>query len=130
MTRTRTAAVTLAVLLTLPACSSDTKPVAAPTSAAAASSAAPSPTPSVDDRAGCRAVADAGAFDTDPTTNRAAGQLAVAASVPGISSAGRHLIAAADNAAANPGVDANLDLAKAQLDVAEACAAAFGDGPW
>ncbi|MGN9802080.1 hypothetical protein [Micromonospora sp. L32] len=127
--RTRHLAAALLLVAALAGCSSDKDP--GPAAAPAASPTSASPSPTVDDRAGCRAAATAGnAFDFDPASNRAAGQLAAAASVPGIANAGQDLIAAADKVAADPGPDANLDLRGAQLAVAEACAAEFGDGPW
>lgn len=47
-----------------------------------------------------------------------------------IKQAGVDLIAAANDALAEPGPAANLAIAEAQLDVANACGAAYGDGPW
>ncbi|PGH46016.1 hypothetical protein COO58_17560 [Micromonospora sp. WMMA1996] len=128
MTRARAAvALSTALLLALSGCGKDAAPAAAPTSAApAASSAAPATSAAVDDRATCRKNADTGnAFEFDPATNLAHGQLAVQSSQPGISAAGGKLVAAAT---ASPVV--NVDIAQAQLDLAEACAAVFGDGPW
>ncbi|WP_327029696.1 hypothetical protein OG989_04020 [Micromonospora sp. NBC_01740] len=119
----------LLLVAVLAGCGSDPEPAAAPpTSVPAATSAAPSP--SADERAGCRAVGNLGATDLDPATNRAAGELAMQSSDANIKQAGVDLIAAANDALAEPGPAANLAIAEAQLDVANACGAAYGDGPW
>ncbi|MEU8371451.1 hypothetical protein [Micromonospora tulbaghiae] len=128
MTRARTAvALSAALLLALAGCSDDTEPAAAPTSTAPVPlSPAPATSAAVDDRATCRANADAaGKVDLDPTTNLTNGLLAVESTQAGIAAAGRKLVAATS---ADPVV--NVDIAKAQLDLAEACSEAFGDGPW
>lgn len=132
MTRARAAVVVSALLLALTGCADgDPTPAAAPTSAA--TSAAPATSAAVDDRATCRTNANTGnAFEFDPGTNLANGRLAVQSSNPGIAAAGGKLVAAATAAqiATDAAGRANLDIAEAQLDLAEACASLFGDGPW
>ncbi len=128
MTRARTAvALSAALLLALAGCSDDTESAAAPTSTAPVPlSPAPATSSTVDDRTTCRQNANtANAVDFDPTTNLTNGLLAVESTQAGIAAAGRKLVAAAS---ADPVV--NVDIAKAQLDLAEACSAVFGDGPW
>ncbi|MEU3112663.1 hypothetical protein ABZ652_01115 [Micromonospora chalcea] len=128
MTRARTAAaLSAALLLALAGCSDDAEPSAAPTSSAPVPlSPAPATSAAVDDRATCRANADAaGKVNLDPTDNLVNGQLALGSSQPGIAAAGKELTAAAT---ADPVV--NVDIAQAQVTLAEACAAVFGDGPW
>lgn len=133
MNRTRLIAIALAVAVALAGCGGS-KPAAAPSpTSSIAAAPAPSPSPSsVDDGAACDAVvAVANEFEFNPATNQANGRLAAAASDRGIALAGQALVDAANGAIAEPGPDANLDIAEAQLAVAEACADAFGrDGPW
>lgn len=113
----------------LAGCASDPEPAAAPaTSAPAPTSAAASPTPSANDKRGCAAVTKLDG--KDPTAYRDAGALAAESTVPGIKQAGLDLINAANDASADPGVEANLALDRAALAVAQACADEFGDGPW
>lgn len=129
MIRARHLTAALLLAAALAGCGSDPEPAAAPTTPApAATSAAPSPT--VDDRSGCRAVANIGTADFDPAKNRDAGELASQASDANIKQAGVDLIKAANDSLAEPGPSSNIAVAQAQLDVAKACAAAFGDGPW
>ncbi|MEV0328719.1 hypothetical protein AB0H63_20060 [Micromonospora echinospora] len=139
-------AITAAALLcaVLAGCGSDTtdQPTTAPASASATGDpfgcpdwpvcpTLPASSATDKDRRGCRSVAElADHLEFDPTANRNAGALAAEASVPGISQAGVQLVTVANKARANPGPNANLNIREAQRNVAEACAAAFGDGPW
>lgn len=122
------AALALAALLPV-GCTDEGQTAVAATSAPAASSPTPAPSPKPNDRATCNRVATAGgAFEFDGPTNYAIGLDAALSDDYSIRGAGLLLVEAGRNH--DGGTNGNLAVAKAQLDLASACGAAFGDGPW
>jgi len=129
-------AATLALAAALAGCSSGSEPAAEPsaTTAAPTSAAPTTPGPISDEptiRQICNHVADLGSapnFHAAP--NLEAGQRAARITDPSIANAGEKLMRAAGGASAAPGPASNVELAQAQIDVAQACADKYGDGPW
>ncbi|MGW1057636.1 hypothetical protein [Micromonospora rubida] len=128
--RTLPAAVTLALVGALAGCSGDPEPSAAPPSASAPAPATAAPaTTGPDDRRGCHAFSALN-NKADPIPNRDAGALAAEAADPDIKQAGINLINAANHLDSEKSIETNLALDRAQIAVATACAAKFGEGPW
>lgn len=135
---TRTArrlAVGLALFAALTGCSTSSDP----TPAAAPSSSAPAPLPSQDwNQQACTAL-PTGMLEilNDLGDTRKAAESAAKSSDDLMRQHGRKLLNAvtaretADlNSDRNAAVDANLDISRAALDMAEACSALYGDGNW
>lgn len=105
----------------------------APAAVAATTPAAePTPTSSPVDwsRDGCSRLSALSTVDFDPSRSLTAGRSASYSPHPGIAEAGEALEAAASRPDADEPGDGPLAIAQAQLDLAEACAVVFGDGPW
>jgi len=85
------------------------------------------------DRWACRAAWDAGR--AEPGTYVAIASVAIESTDPGIAEAGWKLLEAASvaqsaDSAFEGQFDAMMAIDRAKLDLAWACAARFGDGPW
>ncbi|MDG4784446.1 hypothetical protein O7626_00600 [Micromonospora sp. WMMD1102] len=101
--------------------------------AVAATSPAPAPTPTSTPtdwtRDGCSRLAALGT-PADPTEAWTAGEAAANSPYPGVAAAGDALRDAADAPHATIPGDGPLDIAEAELDLAEACDAIYGEGGW
>lgn len=102
--------------------------------ATAATTAAPSPVPAVDkDREACRQLSQLDGQDGaqfDPTSMWPIALLASQAEDDGIAAAGEELrLIFASGQRPEPG-NPSIDAAQAHLDLADACGAKYGDGPW
>jgi hypothetical protein len=97
---------------------------------AAAPAPSTAPTTGKQDRVGrdaCRRLRDLGATTFDGTINRSVGELAGTSTDQEIVARGKNLVDAAEKAAGQDPIDANLAISKAQLELGEACRRAFGD---
>lgn len=135
--RTRLAALTLAALTLTAAGCSTSEPTSTANAAPTTSAPAPLPTPDRN-RDACHTLpTDMLELLDNLADTRLAAEHAVKSSDRIMSAHGRDLRDAVTaretaglNGQPNSAVDANLDISKAALNMAEACATLYGDGPW
>ncbi|RAO30106.1 hypothetical protein ONO86_05659 [Micromonospora noduli] len=135
--RTRCAALILAALATFTAGCGASEPT--PAANAAPTSSAPAPLPTQDwNKLACHTLPTDWLETLENLADtRKAAEYAMKSSDRIMSQHGRDLRDAVNaretadlNGERNPAVDANLDISKSALKVAEACATLYGDGPW